>query len=441
MNILKLAWKNILHKPLNSGLSVVLMASGLSVIIVLLLTNHQIADKYEKNLAGVDLVVGAKGSPTELILSSIYQVGTPTGNIKLKQTELIKRNPFVEKTIPISLGDSYEGFRIVGTTLLYLELYDYEIAEGDVFEAPMEAVIGSEVAKKTGLEIGDEFKGGHGVGEVLHNHDEFLYEVVGILEKSGTVLDNLIITPTESPWIVHSGHENEGGSFELKSKEEYEAEHTHHNHDEHDHHHDHDHAHHHVDDIDEILANLPDEKKEITSLLVFYKNPRAKFTIPGQVNNNSTMMAVEPQIEVQKLMNLLSSGIDGVMLMGYFILIISAISVFISLYNSLKDRTYEIALQRVMGASRLRVLLSVLFEGLILSALGCVVGLILSHGGMHLVAKILEENYKYQFTGFMYLPQENYLLLACLIIGLISAIIPAIMAYKTNISTTLNNTN
>jgi putative ABC transport system permease protein len=437
MNILKLAWKNILHKPLNSGLSVVLMASGLSVIIVLLLTNHQIADKYEKNLAGVDLVVGAKGSPTELILSSIYQVGTPTGNIKLKQTELIKRNPFVEKTIPISLGDSYEGFRIVGTTQQYLDLYDYELEEGDVFEAPMEAVIGSEVAKKTDLEIGDEFKGGHGVGEVLHDHDEFLYEVVGILEKSGTVLDNLIITATESAWIVHSGHDEEGGSFELKSKEEFEAEHAHHNHDEHDH----DHAHHHHADIDEILANLPDDKKEITSLLVFYKNQRAKFTLPGQINNNSTMMAVEPQIEVQKLMNLLSSGIDGLLLMGYFILIISAISVFISLYNSLKDRTYEIALQRVMGASRLRVLLSVLFEGLILSALGCIVGLILSHGGMHLVAKILEENYKYEFTGFMYLPQENYLLLACLIIGLISAIIPAIMAYKTNISTTLNNTN
>jgi putative ABC transport system permease protein len=436
MNILKLAWKNILHKPLNSGLSVVLMASGLSVIIVLLLTNHQIADKYEKNLAGVDLVVGAKGSPTELILSSIYQVGTPTGNIKLKQTQLIKRNPFVEKTIPISLGDSYEGFRIVGTTQHYLDLYDYELEEGDVFEQPMEAVIGSEVAKKTGLEIGDEFKGGHGVGEVLHNHDEFLYEVVGILEKSGTVLDNLIITPTESPWIVHSGHEDEGGSFELKSKEEYEAEHAHHNHDEHDHAHDN-----HSESVEEVLAHLPDEKKEITSLLVFYKNPRAKFTIPGQVNNNSTMMAVEPQIEVQKLMNLLSSGIDGLLLMGYFILIISAISVFISLYNSLKDRTYEIALQRVMGASRLRVLLSVLFEGVILSALGSLVGLILSHGGMHMVAKLLEENYKYEFTGFMYLPQENYLLLACLIIGLISAVIPAIMAYKINISTTLNKTN
>jgi putative ABC transport system permease protein len=440
MNILNLAWKNILHKPLNSGLSVVLMASGLSVIVVLLLTNHQIKEKYESNLAGIDLVVGAKGSPTELILSSIYQVGTPTGNIKLKQTELVKRNPFVEKTIPISLGDSYEGFRIVGTNIRYLELYDYELAEGDVFEAPMEAVIGSEVAKKTGLEIGDEFKGGHGVGEVLHDHDEFLYEVVGILEKSGTVLDNLIITPTESSWIVHSGHDEEGGSFELKSKEEYEAEHAHHNHDEHDHDHDHHHEHHHAD-IDEILAHLPDEKKEITSLLVFYKNQRAKFTLPAQINGNSTMMAVEPQIEVQKLMNLLSSGIDGVMLMGYFILIISAISVFISLYNSLKDRTYEIALQRVMGASRLRVLLSVLFEGLMLSALGCILGLILSHGGMHLVAKILEENYKYQFTGFMYLPQENYLLAACLIIGLISAIIPAIMAYKTNISTTLNNTN
>lgn len=430
MDIFKLSWKNILHKPLNSGLSVILMASGLSIIIVLLLTNHQITEKYEKNLAGIDLVIGAKGSPTDLILSSIYQVGNPTGNIKEQQTLMIKRNPFVEKTIPISLGDSYENYRIVGTNLDYLSLYDYSIQEGNLFENPMEVVIGSEVAKNTNLKIGSEFKGGHGVGEVLHDHDEFLYKVVGVLKKNNTVLDQLIITAKESAWIVHSGHSDEGGSFELKSKEEVENDSTHQ--------HEEEHHHEHTSSIEEILEHLPEQKKEITALLVFYKNQRAKFTIPGQVNNNSVMMAVEPQIEVQKLKQIMSAGIDGITLMGYFILAISAISVFISLYNSMKERIYEIALIRVMGASRVQVFLSVLAEGVLLSVFGCLLGLLVSHFGMHVVAKLLQENYNYEFSGFVFLKEEIYLYAGALVIGIIASAIPALMAYKTNISNVLN---
>ena len=431
MSILKLAWKNIVYRPLNSLLSIVLMASGISIVTVLLLTNHQVQEKYAQNLAGIDLVVGAKGSPTDLILSSIYQVGNPTGNINERQTMMVKRNPFVEKTIPISLGDSYKGYRIVGTNEHYLGLYNYKLKEGSVFEKPLEVVIGSNIQLKTGLNIGDEFKGGHGVGEVLHEHDEFLYKVVGVLEKNNTVLDNIIITPKESAWVVHSGHENEGGSFDLKSKEQKEAEEETHE-DEHDHHHGK------PQTVNDILKNLPENKKEITSLLVIYKNNRAKFTLPGQINGQSTMMAVEPQIETQKLMNVVSSGVDGVKLMGYFILVISAISVFISLYSSLKERTFEIALIRVMGGSRFQVLLMVLLEGLFLALLGYVLGAILSHFGMQIVANILEESYRFEFSGWIFLPQEMVLLAGAVIIGLISAIIPALMAYKTNISTTLN---
>ncbi len=438
MNILKLAWKNIVHRKLNSALSVILMASGISIITVLLLTNHQIQEKYEQNLAGIDLVIGAKGSPTDLILSSIYQVGNPTGNIKTKQTMMVKRNPFVEKTIPISLGDSYKSYRIVGTNENYLSLYNYKLIEGKVFTEPMEVVIGFDVKLKSGLKIGDEFKGGHGVGEVLHEHDEFLYKVVGILDKSNTVLDNLIITPTESAWVVHSGHEEAQGSFELKSKEEKKAEnHDDHAHEHHDH--DHDHNHEHPKSIDEVLNSIPESDKEITSLLVIYKNNRAKFTLPGQINGQSTMMAVEPQIETQKLMNVMSSGIDGVKLMGYFILAISAISVFISLYSSLKDRTYEIALIRVMGGSRSQVFLSVLIEGAFLAILGFLVGALLSHGGMQIVARMLEETYHYEFSAWIFLQEEIYLALGAITIGLISAILPAFIAYKTDISNTLNN--
>ena len=479
MNSLRLSWKNIKYRPWRSGLAVLLMASGLSIVIVLILTQGQIDEKFKNNLAEIDLVVGAKGSPLQLVLSSVYHIDNPTGNIHLDSCAFVKDHPFVAGTIPISIGDNFNTYRIVGTTVDYITMYKAKLSSGKLWDKPMQVVVGANVFEKypNKLKLGKRITGGHGIGNDLldehdHAHDASPYEVVGILERTGRVLDNLILCDYRSSWIVHSGHGDQA-SFELKSKEDVESikkkdsvemegdsnlmvqkeieildneseeiedsaqktnDHGHHHHHEH-------HGHNHSDkplNVDSILETIPENRKEITALLVKYKNQRAQLFIPNAINRNSSLIAADPDIERDRMLKLVDSGIQTANLMGYFVLLISAISVFIALFSSLKDRGYEIALIRVQGASRFKVFGMILGEGLLLSLLGYIFALIVSHLGMWVVSGILENNYHYDFNAWDFSLLEGYLLLVALIIGAISALIPAIKAYRTDISSTLS---
>ena len=172
--------------------------------------------------------------------------------------------------------------------------------------------------------------------------------------------------------------------------------------------------------------------------MVKYKNQRGQLFIPNAVNRNSSLIAADPDIERDRMLKLVDSGIQTANLMGYFVLIISAISVFIALYSSLKDRGYEIALVRVQGATRLKVFGMILSEGLLLSLLGYIFALLISHVGMWVVSEILENNYHYAFNAWDFSRMEGYLLVVAVVIGLISALIPALKAYRTDISSTLS---
>lgn len=477
MNAVKLSWKNIKYRPWRSGLAVLLMASGLSIVIVLVLTQDQIDEKFKNNLAEIDLVVGAKGSPLQLVLSSVYHIDNPTGNIHEDSCAFIKNHPFVSSTIPVCIGDNFRTYRIVGTTEEYLKMYSANLDAGVIWNKPMQIVVGANVYEKypKKLKIGKRITGGHGIGNDLleehnHAHDGTPYEIVGILKRTGKVLDNMLLCDYRSSWIVHSGHES-GASFDLKSKKEVEESNllkpiapnqdsaqivlgaadsvvplqienpdtAHDSHDHSEHQHDHHGAHEKPTlNLDSILESIPDSKREITALLVRYKNLRAQLFIPNAVNKNSSLIAADPDIERDRMLKLVDSGIQTANLMGYFVLIISAISVFIALFSSLKDRGYEIALIRVQGASRIKVFSMILGEGLMLSLFGYIFAIVISHVGMWVVSGILENNYHYAFNPWSFSIMEIYLLGTALIIGLISALLPAVKAYRTDISTTLS---
>src|SRR5690606_14358388 len=153
----------------------------------------QFEEKFTNNLDGIDLVMGAQGSPLQLILSSIYQVDAPTGNISLDSAKVWMQNPMVAKAIPLAFGDNYKGFKILGTTQGYLAHFNVEFAEGKTFDKNFEVVIGSEIAQKLNLSIGDEFFGSHGDSEEGEVHDHYAYKVVGITNPTGKVVDNLIL--------------------------------------------------------------------------------------------------------------------------------------------------------------------------------------------------------------------------------------------------------
>ena len=416
--LLQYSIKNITTKPLSSGLSIMLMAVSIMIIVLANLTMSQLSSKFNENANKVDLVVGSKGSRMQLVLCNVFHIDQPTGNIPMKSVQFIENHPFVSLAVPISLGDNYKKFRIVGTRASFInELYKARINEGKIFEKSLEVVVGSKVAKDLNLNIGSTFTGSHGIGESIHDHGDFEYEVVGILEQTGEVIDQLLLTPLESVWDVHPD-DHQKGTFELSKNKKDTHEHHH------DHHHDHSHQH-------EKSSN------EITSLLVKYNSPRGKFTLPGSINKKSELMAAEPAIEIQQLFELIQPAVDILIRLSWIIFGLAMISVFITLLNSMKDRKYEIAMMRAGGASSKKIFISVIFESIIISLIGSFLGVVLGHTLMELLSGLVLSNYNYDFSGFLFYPVEFLFILGSVFIGMISALYPAYSAYKINIAQTL----
>jgi len=455
MNLLQLSWKNLTYKPLSMLLSIVLFALGVGLISLLFLLNNQVQKNFEKNLAGVDLVIGAKGSPLQLILSSMYHIDAPTGNITVKEARpfLNPKHPLIETAIPLSMGDSYRSYRIVGATTDILAFYDAKVSEGRAWEKNFEVTIGASVADELNIKIGDEFKSSHGLidDEDLAHTDAESFKVVGILAPTGSVMDQLILTPNQSYWAVHD-HDHEDEEQEHEEGEE-------HNHDDHEgHDHDDDEGHDHSDeehdhsahdghdhhDHEHTEAPIPlleaDDEKSITSLLVKFKGRNFQaLNMQRNINENTDLQAATPAIEINRLYSLMNTGEKALRILAIVIIFVSGLSIFISLFSSLKERKYELALMRVMGAQSSSLFQLIVLEGLILAVIGAIIGLLLSHGGMQIFAGAMKDAYRYSFSGWEFLPQELYLFIGALVIGFLAAVLPAIQASKTDISDTLTS--
>ncbi|MCO6487556.1 MAG: ABC transporter permease [Phaeodactylibacter sp.] len=437
MNLLNLSWKNLINKPLSMLLSLVLFALGVGLISLLFLLNRQLQDKFEKNLAGVDLVVGAKGSPLQLILSSMYHIDAPTGNISIREATPFLRpgHPLIKTAVPLSLGDSHKGYRIVGTTPDILALYGAEPGEGRVWEATLETTIGAAVAEDLGLKVGDSFQSSHGFvqDDNLIHDDAGAFRVVGILQPTGSVIDQLILTSNQSVWAVH---EHGGEEHEAEAKQEGDGHQHEGEEDGHEHVEGSGQAHEATYSLDRPLLDYPD--KDITSILITFKGRNYQaLNMQRGINENTDMQAATPAIEINRLYALLGAGTKALRWLAIIIVAVSGLSIFISLYSSLRDRRYELALMRVMGASPARLFVLIILEGLLLAALGYALGIALSHAGMEILAGQMKESYRYTFSGAVFLKEEIYLLAGALAIGFLAAILPAIQAGRTDISTTL----
>ena len=462
LTILKISFAKLLHKPYNSALSVLLFAIGVALISLIIKTETFLNSQYKTNMAGIDLVVGAKGSPLQLILSSVLHIDAPTGNIPLDEVKKVQQNPLVKQTIPIALGDNYKGFRIVGTNSNYLQLYGCKFETGNLFAKPLDAVIGANVAEKTNLKIGDTFTGVHGFMDEGHSHGEFSYTINGVLKKSGNVSDNLILTPVESVWMVHShNHEHNEHCEHTQEDQNHIEDNEHHLHEhnetcrhdeEHHEHHDSntladktiEHLQHklsHGEELTEEEAQLYNELKgelvvkkadaseSITALLVFYKNPQAAVTLPRSINQNTSMQAASPAIEMNRLISMLGIGLDTLRLLAWIIILISSLNIFIYLLNLFNQSIYEIALIRIAGASRLKVLALLYFQGIILAVSGWLIGIIASY----IVWAYLPQFQLGEYFDYGVFQKEFILLAYCTGIGLLAALVPAVKAYRNNI--------
>jgi putative ABC transport system permease protein len=338
MNLITLSWRYAWSKPLSAALNVLMLSLGLGALAFILLAEQRVTQALERDVAGIDLVVGAKGSPLQLILAGVYHLDAPPGNIALADALALQKHPQVAQLIPLSLGDNLGGFRVVGTTPDYLTLHGGQLAQGALWAQPLQAVLGAQVAANLGLKVGDPFLGSHGLGAGGHSHGNTPYTVVGVLRANGGVLDRLVLTATESVWAVHETDV----ALDAEDRAALEAE------------------------------------REITLALIRYNTPLAAVTFPRFVNTTTGMQAAAPAYELSRLLRLLGAGTGVLQALAATLLAVAGLGVFMALWQAVRERRSDLAMLRLLGAGPAQLAALLLAEALWLAALACVLGLALA---------------------------------------------------------------
>ena len=311
-------------RPWQFALAVMLCALGMASAIAIVWLQSVLEQHARRQAEGIDIVVGAKGSALQNVLAAVYYLDVPNGNISLKEVDALRANPQVAKAIPIAIGDSVAGARIVGSTDEFIPFYGGTLASGTLATAPMDAVIGAGVARRTKLKLGDSFVGAHGLGDNGDAHDSYPYRVVGILNPTGRVIDETVVTPVESVWLVHEGHS--------ASKE-----------------------------------------PEATFALIQAKGPIGVATLPRLINARPGLQASVPALESARLLTSFNWVALLVKVFAGILVAAAMASLLGALLQALARREPDLALLRAMGATRGRLAGLMLGESLVLISVAAIV--------------------------------------------------------------------
>ncbi len=440
MTLWHIAWNYLWNRKLTTGLTILSVALGVGLITSVLLLREETERRFVEEGQAFDVAVGAVGSTQQLVLSTVYFIGQPAGNISYDDYLHIKNDAEVAAAFPIAMGDSYRSFRIVGTSRELLT-HDwtnritgeprntYKLTEGRYFEAPLEAVIGSAVAEATGLRVGDQFASTHGMLEVrgVEVHEETPYTVVGIMQPSGTPNDRAIFCPLDSIWRVHEheyGTSSLTGGVSIGELQEPSGE---------------------ADtNGDEPAASDHDEDehhdKEVTSVLVILESPGMRFQfIPRIVRELEHVVAANPVEEIQALYNqLLGTARQVLLAIGYLVIVISSISILIGLYLSIIQRRRDLAIMRALGAAAGEIFGAVLIEAFWVTLLGIGAGWFVGTGLTYVLGAYLTQRYGFAISAFQPSPDMVSAYSAVLLMGMLAGILPAWQAYRTDVARDLS---
>jgi putative ABC transport system permease protein len=433
----KIAWRNIEQRALASSLTALSMALGVAVMICVLVIHSVAVRQFSQDAQGYHLIVGGKGGELQLVLSTVYHLGQPLYPIPYTYYQKFTEGEFKDMTavaIPLCLGDSYESpsgrmFRVVGTTP---DLFDkiqygatadgtpkrYEFQTGGrnmKSENPFEAVVGSVVAAQSALKVGDEVYPTHGLGAEGHKHGGF--KVVGILKPTGTANDRAVFINIEGFYLL------EGHALSPHGEEGHADEHAHDD--------AHDHAH---------QEPLPIDQREVTSILVLCKSELGPMVLDQAVNKGEDRIAqaVAPSREVTRLLENIVGPIQLILLvLTILIVIVASISILVSIYNSMSERSHDIAVMRALGASRQSVMTIVLMESILLALLGGVAGMLLGHAMLGLASPYVEARTGVPLGLFEFDRYEIILIPALMVLAAIVGFLPAVSAYRTDVAKAL----
>lgn len=445
MSFWRIAWRNMQQRALASTLTCLSMALGVALMILVIVIHDVTVEQFERDAEGYNLIVGgSKGGELQLVMTTVFHLGKPLYPIPYSYYEKFTEGEFAAYTdvaIPYCLGDSYHGggqqFRVVATTpelfekLPYGSTRDgeelhYTFGEGRNFRADhfFEAVIGSVVARKTGLGVGDHFQPTHGMSSEGEKHIEF--EIVGILAPTGTSNDRALFANMEGFYLLdghalspEEGEEAVATADDVLHSEEFDP-----------------------DAPNYGLEPLPESQREVTAILVRTKDEfgTGAMLLDNAINKgrDRVAQAVAPREVIERL----KIGILGpvqfvLMTLTVMIIVVAGISILVSIYNSMSERSHDIAVMRALGASRAAVMGIILVESILLSLLGGLAGIFLGHLVMAFASPVVEAHSGIALRFWEFKPQELWLIPGLVVFASLVGFLPALTAYRTDVGRAL----
>jgi putative ABC transport system permease protein len=450
VNLATIAWKSIRQRGLASSLTALSVALGVMLMVAVLVIYGILQSTFSQRAINYDLIVGAKGDPLQLVLSTVYHISPPIENLPYRYYLDLKKDPRVSVAIPVAMGDTTEqgGFPIVGTVPEFFDM-DYApkrpfMVKGHGFRRDFDAYIGDRVARDNGWGLGTKLKLVHGGAETGHVHNEE-FEVVGLLAPTGTPHDKTVYVNLQGFYQIQGHDKPLKEAIERERKffgepalqgEELKDEVTRiqkkygvHDHDAADEHGHHGHAH-----------DLPEVQKEVTAILLQCKSPIAANLMSGELKKGNQGQGVNPIVPMQKLLKeFLGPAQSLLLVMTSLIILVSGIGIFVSIYNSMSARRREIAIMRALGAQRGTVLSIILAESIILCVGGGLLGLLLGHGLVFAAAPIAAAKTGLIIDPRAFSPYEFVLFPVLFAIGALVGFLPGMTAYRTDVAESLNS--
>ena len=403
MTLAHLAWRYLCARPIVTSVSILGLALGSALICVVLTLHRESEDTFKREAGLFDLIVGAKGSPLQLTLSALYHLDVPPGNIPYERYEALRDNPRVAFAVPIGLGDNYEGFRIVGTERHFFDVVDrdtgeplFQLAEGDYFREAFDVVLGSTVARETGLGLDDVFSGTHGLVTVPGSevHTDFPYRVTGVLKATGTSQDRAIFGTLQSVWDIH---DKEAAMH------------------------------------DRIKGIAPNEEtpREATAVLIQLKARGLRLWVADEIRTETEAMPAIPINEVLRLYQRVLEPIQRLLLaVAGIVVVVAGLAVLATLYQAVERRRRDLAVTRCLGAHRREVLGLVLWEAGLLGAAGVLLGWLLGHGALALVSGMVRARSGLQIDPWTTSATEWQALGLVFAIAILAGLLPALLSYR-----------
>lgn len=459
MTLLSIVSKNLRKRLLSTSLTIFSILLGVSLIIAIYVIQAETERSFNQTSVGYDLILTAKGSQLQATLNALYHLETSVGIIPYSLFEAAQRDPRVEKAFPLYVGDSYNGFRVIGTSIDFIDSAEprrgqnFSINSGSNFERPLEAVLGSDVARRTGLRVGDEIQIRHGLREPIpgaeeHIHDNAPVTIVGILNPSGTANDRVIFTDL---YTTHALHDP---MFHIDDHSHDDTGEI----DDHDHSESDNHSHDHADDKDtlshEHSGDLSDhiELKELDAILIKMVNPAAALQLSGMINYptpanpilarnlmrdpffryKEQIMAVIPAMQIMSLMSIVGNAEVVLRYVAWFVIVVALTGVLIAIYNTMEERKRDLAIMRALGASRRQVFGIIVLESVVICAAGSILGIMFGHILVYFSIPYLANIAGIVINAFVFDIYQFYLVIAVVILGAIAGIVPALKAYNTD---------